>query len=195
MQRIKFAARLVCVLGLVGLFCNVRPALAQDDIVAEDVVDRETLKAFVLRAKMVVEGFTSLAEALGSFDTFRAEGEWHKGPIYLYVYTLSGSCIFHGADQSLEGQNMLDIEDVNGVKIIQELLAAAAAGGEYVEYYWDNPAIEGDEEIGSPKVGYAAPLHVLGQELMIGSGFYPTMDDASTAVERTSWGAVKSALQ
>lgn len=186
--------RLVCVLGLVALFCNARPAFAQDDIVAEDVVDRETVKAFVLRAKAVVEGFGSLAEALGSFETFRAEGEWRKGPIYLYVYALDGVCIFHGADQSLEGQNRLDIEDVNGVKIIQEILAAAAAGGGYVEYFRDNPAIEGDEAMGSPKVGYAAPLNVLGQELMIGSGFYP-VDGASTAVERISWGQLKGAPQ
>lgn len=194
MQRFKFTARWVCALGLVGLLCHARPACAQDDIAAEDVVDRETVKAFVLRAKTVVEGFTSLAEALGSFDTFRAEGEWRKGSIYLYVYAFNGLCMFHGADPSLEGQNRLDIEDVNGVKIIQALLAAAAAGGGYVEYFRDNPAIAGDEEVGSPKVGYAAPLNVLGQELMIGSGFYPA-GEAPTAVERTSWGQLKDALQ
>ena len=40
---------------------------------------------------------------------------------------------------------------------MQELLSAAAEGGGYVEYLWDDPAVAGDEETGSPKVGYAVP--------------------------------------
>ena len=195
MQRSKFIMRFSCVLGLAGLFCGAGPTFAQDsEITAGDVVDRATLQAFVLRAKSVVEGFTSLAEALGSFDTFRAEGEWSKGSVYLFVFTTTGLGIFHGADESLEGQNLIDLEDINGVKIVQELISAAAAGGGFVEYFFDNPAVDGDEENGSPKVSYAAPLNVLGQELMIGSGFYPASDEI-TAVEHTAWGQLKSGFK
>lgn len=195
MQRIKFIARFVCVLGLAVLFCSAGPTFAQDDeITAGDVVDRATLEAFVLRAKGVVESFTSLAEALASFGTFRAEGEWNKGPIYLYVFTVEGVGIFHGEDQSLEGQNLIDLEDSNGVKILQELISVAADGGGFVEYLWDNPVVDGDEENGSLKVGYAAPLNVFGQELIIGSGFYPA-PDAMTSVEHTAWGQLKSSFR
>ena len=194
MQKSKCIARFACVLGLAVLFCSAGPAFAQDDeITAGDVVDRATLEAFVLRAKAVVEGFTSLAEALGSFQTFRAEGEWNEGPIYLFVFTTAGVGVFHGADQSLEGQDLIDLEDANGVKILQELISAAADGGGYVEYLWDNPVVDGDEESGSLKVGYAAPLNVLGQEFIIGSGFYPAAE-APTAVEHTTWGQLKSSL-
>ena len=49
----------------------------------------------------------------------------------------------------------------------------AAAGGGYVEYLWDDPAVAGDEETGSPKVGYAVPYTALGEEFILGSGFYP----------------------
>ena len=59
------------------------------------------------------------------------------------------------ADLLQEGRNWIDLEDVNGYKIIRGLIDAAEAGGGFVEYYWDNPAIEGDEEAGLPKVSYA----------------------------------------
>ena len=42
---------------------------------------------------------------------------------------------FHGADSSFEDKNVIDLEDDNGVKIVQEILAAAAAGGDFIEYY------------------------------------------------------------
>ena len=35
---------------------------------------------------------------------------------------------------------MIDLEDANGVKILQELIAVAAEGGGYVEYLWPDPA-------------------------------------------------------
>ena len=61
------------------------------------------------------------------------------------------------------------------MRYLRELLAAGEAGGGYVEYMFDNPAVEGDEETGSPKIAYAtgfripnrAPLYV------VASGMYP----------------------
>ena len=60
-------------------------------------------------------------------------------------------------------RNLYDLKDSNGVKIMQEILAAAAEGGGYVEYLWDDPAVAGDEETGSHKVGYAVPYTALGE--------------------------------
>ena len=137
-------------------------------ITAAAVVGRETLEAFVLRAKEMLEALTA-EEVVASFETFRSEGEWKSGSTYLFVSDLQGNMLFHGADPSLEGQNFIDFEDLNGVKVTQELLAQVANGGGFVEYLWDDPSIEG----GSPEVGYAAPLSILGQEFAIGSGFYP----------------------
>ncbi|MDE2811364.1 MAG: spondin domain-containing protein [Gemmatimonadota bacterium] len=141
------------------------------DITAADVVDPETLEAFVLRAKEMLEALTA-EEILAFLETFRSEGEWKSGPIYLFVSDLQGNMIFHGVDPSLEGQDLSDLEDLNGVKITQELLAQVANGGGFVEYLWDDPTIEGDEDRSSSKVGYAAPLSILGQEFAIGAGFY-----------------------
>ena len=55
----------------------------------------------------------------------------------------------------------------------EELLAAAPAGGGFVEYLWPNPAVEGDEETGSPKVAYATVLTIGSTPLIFGSGIYP----------------------
>ena len=69
----------------------------------------------------------------------------------------------------------MDREDVNGVRYLRELLAAGEAGDGYLEYMFDNPAVEGDEETGSRKIAYATGFRLPGQEqvFVVASGFYP----------------------
>ena len=179
----------VLMLALATLLPAVHPAIAQDsEITAGDVVDRETLKAFVLAAAAYADKAANLPEYLAILQEFRTEGPWKQGSIYLFVATTDGLMILHGATPELEGQNLYELEDANGVKITQELIAAAAEGGGYVEYIWPDPAVEGDT--GSPKVSYAIPYSALGQDFVLGSGFYP--GSAATAVAGQSWGQLKS---
>jgi signal transduction histidine kinase len=181
----------VLMLALATLLPAVHPAIAQDpEVTAGDVVDRETLKAFVLAAKEYANKATTLPQYRALLGEFRAEGTWKQGSIYLFVIAIDGIVVFHAANPDLEGQNLIDLEDSNGVNITQGLIAAAAEGGGYVEYLWDNPAVAGDEETGSPKVSYAIPYSALGQDFLLGSGFYP--EPASTAVEGHSWGQLKN---
>ncbi len=148
------------------------PTETEAAITAASVVDRATLEAFVLRAKATIEALPA-DEVLAAFETFRTEGEWKSGSIYLFISDRQGNMIFHGENPNLEDQNLIDLEDLNGVKITQELLAQVANGGGFVEYLWDDPIVQGDEDRSSPKVSYAVALSILGQELAIGSGFYP----------------------
>ena len=179
----------VLMLALATLLPAAHPATAQDaEVTAGDVVDRETLKAFVLAAAAYGDQASSLAEYLAILQEFRTEGPWKQGSIYLFLSTTDGLIILHGANPDLEGQNLYELEDANGVKITQELIAAAAEGGGYVEYLWPDPQIEGDT--GSPKVSYAIPYSALGQDFVLGSGFYP--GSVSTAVADQSWGQLKS---
>ena len=87
---------------------------------------------------------------------------------------------FTGANPDREGRTIdVDIEDANGVRIVQEILKAARAGGGYVEYLWDDPLVDedGDGELlgdttGSFKVSYALLHNHLGEEYVIGAGIY-----------------------
>ncbi len=181
------------ILALAALGPAAHPASAQDsEITAADVVDRETLKEFVHAAVAYAGQATTVAEYLGILEEFRVEGRWRQGSIYIYVLLHDGTIAFHGANQALEGVSLWDFEYGNGIKFIQHLIAAAAEGGGYVDYLFDNPAIEGDEETGSPKVGYAVPFSAFGQGVVVVSGFYP--ESAGTAVTGQSWGRLKGRL-
>ncbi|MCE2515110.1 MAG: cache domain-containing protein [Acidobacteria bacterium] len=166
---VSFALVLVPFLGAVA------PSFAQTT--ASDVMDRATVKTFVERAAALTESRVSnAADSYDFFDsTFRPTGEWNMGSIYLYVMNTQGIMRFHGANQSLEETSLYNHRDKNGVYYIRELIAAAEAGGGYVEYLFDNPDVVGDEEEGSPKVGYAELLDLSGERLLIGSGYYPAV--------------------
>lgn len=158
-------------------------AIPRPDVTASEVVDRESLEAFVRSA---LKAFSVALERIGLDrlgtirDVFRDEGGyWKHGSIYTFVLTTTGYVIFHGANPSLEGQILLDLEDVNGVKIVKGLIDAARAGGGYVEYSWDDPTVDEDgdgqalgDTVGSFKVSYSLLHSHLGEEYVIGAGFY-----------------------
>ena len=103
---------------------------------------------------------------------FRPEGEWRHGEVYVFVETMELSSFFHAASPQVEGRDRTNSQDANGVLINQELRAVALAGGGFVEYLHNNPTVEGDEETGSRKVAYAAPLTIGSAGLFLGSGIY-----------------------
>ncbi len=146
-------------------------------VTASDVMDRSTLRTFVQRAAERTESEVSDATAAYGFldRTFRPIGEWHMGSVYIFVVNTQGAVLFHGASPSLEGRNLYNNRDRNGVYYVQQLIAAAEAGGDFVEYLFDNPDVQGDEVEGSPKVSYAVLLDLRGERLVIGSGYYPAI--------------------
>ncbi len=163
------------------------------EVTADDVVDQETLKAFVQGAK---DSFLTVLEQIGleqflqHVDIFREEGgPWKKGSVYFFVFSTDGYVLFHAVDRSLEfNTSDLDKTDVNGVKYLRELIRVAKEGGGFVQYNFDDPAVEGDEDTGSPKISYAELATYQGQEYIFGSGLYT---GAATAVEGQSWGQLK----
>ena len=64
------------------------------------------------------------------------------------------------------GQNMYEVEDVNGVKIVQELIAAAQSGGGFVHYIL--PDFQGKKH--APKISYAVGVDPW--QWYIGAGIY-----------------------
>ncbi|MXY83564.1 MAG: hypothetical protein F4Y91_16255 [Gemmatimonadetes bacterium] len=171
------------VLVAIGLLGGVEQAAAA----ARDVVDRETLKNFVLEAKSLLESAQDEAARAAILETFRTDEGWRHGSIYIFITSYDGVGFFHATQPEREGVNNIDSEDSNGVKITQQNIAAAQAGGGFTEYLFDNPAIAGEDE--STKVSYVAPIEIEGASYYIGAGLYLTEDQ--TNVAPISWGSLK----
>ncbi len=156
------------------------PELPKPAITASQVADRETLITFVEEAARVYreavlsEGYATLT---GIRNAFRSEGgDWKSGSIYLWVVSGSGIILFHATRPDVEGTPTdMTRTDINGVRFAEELIGGARREGrKFLEYYYDDPAVMGDEDTGSPKLGYAVSFSVPNseQKAVIGSGIY-----------------------
>ena len=179
------------------------PAFADDTagaadksmVSAGDVVDKETLKKFVTRAKNYIEAASTPSEVFAVLRELRSNEIWRKDSIYLFIIqrpTGTGSeiVIFNASDRDAEGGSM-HVLDIDGTDVGAEFEKMVYGGGDgYIEYRWDNPAVSGDEldEPGkvagtSRKISYAVDisLSLIGhpEDLMLGSGFYPDPPPAS----------------
>ena len=177
--------RLIAVLML-GL-ANLSPASAEDPerpkVTASEVVDRATLKAFVERGKEYLESIRTLTETAKLRDIFRAEGDWKSGSTFLVLLIKNGAVLLHGGDSAIDNEYLIDVEDDKGKKVVQELIAAADRDGDFVEYYWDNPAVEGDA---NPKVSYAVEYTsgLSGQNLVLVGGYYQNVSNVVTSIPK-----------
>ena len=166
---------------------NVRIAdLPKPAVTASEVVDRETLITFVEEAARIYqEAFKFEGDGIPVVEiknAFRVEGgDWKAGSIYLYVVTGGGVTLFHGSEPFREGKPTdMTRTDVNGVPFAEELIGGARREGrKFLRYHYDDPAIEGDEDTGSPKLGYAISLQLGDSEekAVIGSGIYIGVDE------------------
>ena len=158
--------------------------LPRPAVTASEVVDRETLITFVEEAArtyqeaVMSEGYSGLTAVR---NAFRVDGgDWKSGSIYLWVVSGGGVTLFHGSEPYREGKPTDMVRtDSQGIPIAQELIGGARREGrKFLRYHYDNPAIEGDEETGSPKFGYAVsfPVPNSDQRGVIGSGIYLAVD-------------------
>ncbi|CAM3677024.1 methyl-accepting chemotaxis protein [Rheinheimera salexigens] len=85
---------------------------------------------------------------------------------YMFVYDLNANTLVHGTNPSLEGKNLGQLQDPNGVYIVREFISAAKKGGGFVSYMWDEKSRGGL----TPKLSYATAL--FNKQWVIGSGFY-----------------------
>ena len=165
-------------------------------VTARDVVDRETLKAFVAQAGNyfleIVRTGDAAAASKARIALRDPNGPWRHGSVYLYVLdTVSNVISFHAAfpDRFEYRPLVPTVRDaVTGELVLPQVIAAArnSPEGGFVEYFWDDPADDSDRA-DIPKVGYAreftgqlqrpdgsvVPLHYI-----IGSGFYGSSTEA-----------------
>ncbi len=164
-------------------------------ITASEVVDRESLKAFVTEAlKFLIgtqRGVTSTAESRAAFARARLalrdpNGPWRHGSVYLYILDRTSNVIlFHGAfpDRFELKPLVPTVKDiVTGEFVLPQVIQAATSNpdGGFVEYYFDDPTDDTDSA-DIPKLGYARQFArtittstgaEITTNLIIGSGVY-----------------------
>ncbi len=159
-------------------------------ITARDVVNRETLKAFVTQAGnyfldlMSSGDLAALAKARIALRD--PNGPWRHGSVYLYVLDIvSNVIIFHAAfPDKYEYRPLIPtvLDAVTGEFILPQVIEAAKSSpeGGFVEYYFDDPTDDTDRA-DIPKVGYArefaaeirrADGSTVPADFIVGSGFY-----------------------
>lgn len=145
---------------------------------------RENLKNYVAMAQTAVEPILKNEALLSDYqlkekvaESLRSMRFGEKKDGYIFVYDYEGVNIATAPNRSLEGQNLINLKDKNGVRLIYELISKAKSGGGYVDYLWLKPSIETE----APKMSYAESIPSL--QWMIGTGFY--VDDIDRAVEAT----------
>lgn len=69
-----------------------------------------------------------------------SERQFHDGEIYVFVRTLDGNTIAHGAIPVMIGQTDFNTEDADGKRYNKELIEIASTKGSgWVHYRWVNP--------------------------------------------------------
>ncbi len=96
---------------------------------------------------------------------------------YFFVYDRNGVNLVHPILDELVGQNLYDLQDINGDYVIRSLLRVAIEGGGYHRYVWNKPSTGREEE----KISYAISIPRWGW--MLGTGLY--IDDIAKEVART----------
>ena len=177
-------------------------------VTASDVVDRESLKAFVTEAlKFLIStqrGVLSTAESRAAFAKARLalrdpNGPWRHGSVYLYILDRTSNVImFHGAfpDRFELKPLVPTVRDVvTGKLVLPQVIEAATSNpeGGFVEYYFDDPTDDSDSA-DIPKLGYARQFArtittsngtEITTNLIIGSGVYLRAPLADAARQNT----------
>jgi len=94
---------------------------------------------------------------------------------YFFVFDFDALTVVHPAKPHLEGKNLWDIRDPQGVYVIRELIDKAQKGGGFTHYQWDKPS-KGREV---DKISHSRGLDQW--QWMFGTGLY--VDDIEEAVD------------
>jgi two-component system, NarL family, sensor kinase len=93
---------------------------------------------------------------------------------YFFLYDQSGVSLMHPRQPELVGKNWWELRDINGLPVIQELIAAAKNKSGYVRYVWQKPSSKRH----APKLGYVIALPKW--NWMLGTGIY--LDDVESTL-------------
>lgn len=96
---------------------------------------------------------------------------------YFFLYEMNGTNLMHPRQPELVGKNLWEMRDLNGLPVIQELIAQSRKPeGGFVRYLWRKPSTQ---QV-APKLGYVVSLERWGW--MFGTGLY--LDDIEVTLDQ-----------
>jgi methyl-accepting chemotaxis protein len=162
---------------------------------AKTVVSHEVMSQVQEKLKQVVQTMVSSMEAFYNENTGTIPEEdllasiqreirtSHYGKSgYFFVYQYDGVCLVAPEEPSQEGQNVWNLRDQNGNKLVQRFIKAARKSGGFVAYVWQNPETNQPEN----RISYVMPIRLGNLELVVGTGTYlPMLKTAITNVDHS----------
>jgi methyl-accepting chemotaxis protein len=183
MRRITIRLRLIllvalCLLFAAGIGFTLYGEVIEIEYMAADNLEENAMQG--QRDKLKATAST-MAEALGVLagdDSGKlreavADARYEDDNSGYFFIARGTTVVTHAATPRLEGRDMSDVTDPNGVHVYDELVEAAESGGGFVNYIWDKPG-EGEQ----PKLAYATMIP--GTDLWLSTGVY--VDDVEATV-------------
>ena len=147
---------------LAALISSLSFALFADD----GTRTKEQAQAFVKKAI----GYTKEVgkeKALKEFSkTLKDGGKFIDGELYVLALDTKGVTLAHGGKPVLVGNNMWELKDKKGNKLVQDIInTAVQKGSGFTEYCWENPT---HGNVVEQKVTYTEKI----DEMVIAAGVY-----------------------
>ncbi len=115
-------------------------------------------------ALVASEGAPQACEAFKQPDS-----QWFNKDTYIFIEDMDGIEVCYPPDVSLEGQNLMNLQNSTGefvIQMIHEAVKTEPSG--WVEYNWPKPG----ESTDSRKSTYLRKIQSDGKTLIVGSGVY-----------------------
>lgn len=121
-------------------------------------------------AKAMVEKAAALLKEVGPDKAFavfddKSNPEFHDRDLYVFVRSMDGNTVAHGANMGMIGHTNLELKDADGKLYNKEMIdLAASKGNGWVDYRWVDPLTHKIE----PKSSYILRIG----DYVVGAGFY-----------------------
>ncbi len=121
-------------------------------------------------AKAMVEKAAALLKEAGPDKAFAAfddpaNKDFHDRDLYIFVRSMDGNTVAHGANKGMIGHTNLDLKDADGKLYNKEMIDLAnAKGSGWVDYRWPNPI--------SHKIEAKSSFILKVGDYVVGAGFY-----------------------
>lgn len=109
-------------------------------------------------------------EGSAAFPRFHKKGTmWREGQTYIFIGDSDGLMLVNAGNRRLEGQNVIDLKDINGKLFVQAFIETVTTkGAGWVDYLWPKPG----QTTPAKKLSYVKEAKLGEKTLFVGAGFY-----------------------